>query len=94
MSVDLSAKTTRTLYQSRFCKQENFDIIISGSTDVFEYSEERVSFRISSNDFDKIEQIYKSKRHSFSDRTICERSNVWTVCSKLPITGKNQIRPS
>ena len=94
MSVNFLSKITRVLYQNRFCEQEDFDIVISGSTNVLKHSEERISFRISSRSFDKIETIYNSKRHSYCDRTFCERSNVWTVCSRVPNHGKSDLRPS
>ena len=92
MSVKFCSKITRVLYQNRFCEQKEFDFIVSGTTDVFKHSEERTSLRISLPNFDKIERIYFSKRHSYCDRTVCERSNVWTVCSRLPSRGKSQLR--
>lgn len=94
MAVDFSSKIKRVLYQSRFCEQENFDVVISGSTDVLEHTDERKSFRISSRNLDKIETIYHSKRHLCFDRTFCERSNVWTVCARIQVKGESQIRPS
>ena len=90
MAVSFSSKTTRILYQNRFCEQENFDVIVSGSTNVLE----RESLRLNSRNFDKIETIYNSKTHSSSDRTICERSNVWTVCSRLDVKGVSERRSS
>ena len=85
MAVDFSSKITRVLYQNRFCEQEEFDVIVSGTKYVLKRSEERKSLIVSSQDFDKIQTIYQSKRHSYCDRTICERSNVWTVCSRTPV---------
>ena len=93
MSVDFSSKIKRVLYQNRFCEQKDFDIILSGTTDVFKQSEERKIFKFS-NDFSKVEILYNSKRHSRRDRTVCERFNVWTVCSKIHAKGKSQTRPS
>ena len=94
MLIKSASKNTKILYQNRFCEQEDFDVIISGTTDMLKRSEERISFRISSKIFDKVETIHHSKRHSHSDRTVCERSNVWTVCSRIPNVGKYQMRPS
>ena len=89
MLVDFSSKIVQTLYQSRFCEQEDFDLFISESTFVLKHSEERISFRISSRSFKKIETIYHSKRHSYSDRTVCERSN--SLDCLLQITNFRQI---
>ena len=92
MSVDFSSKTKRILYESIFCEQEKFDIIISDNN-LFKHSEERIIFRIISHDFNLIETIFHSKRHLDSDKTICERSNVQNICSRVPITVKSQIKP-
>ena len=92
MAVNLSSKIKRILYQSRFCEQKEFDIIVSGSTDVLKYFNERTSLKISLPDTDEIETIYHSKRHSYCDRTVCERSNVWNVCSRTPVSVKPRIR--
>ena len=92
MAVHVFSKITRVLYQNRFCEQKEFDVIVSGATDVLKHSEERVSLRISLPDFDKIETIYFSTRHSNCDKTICERSNVWTDCSRLLNREKSQLR--
>ena len=94
MSINFSSKISKVLYKNRFCKQENFDVIVSGSTRLLKHSWERKNLRMSAYDFDKIETIYHSKRHSYCDRTFCERSNVWTVCSRVPIQGKSDLRPS
>ena len=92
MAVDFSSKIVQTLYQSRFCELKDFDIIISGNTFVLKHSEERISFRISSRSFEKIETIYHSKRHSNSDRTICERSNVWNVRLRIKVMRDNKLQ--
>ena len=94
MAVDNLSKITQVLYQNRFCDQEDYDVIISGSTDHLEHFDERESLRLSSPYLNKIETIYHSKRHWYSDRTICERSNVWTVCSKIQAKGESHIRSS
>ena len=82
------------MYRSKFCGQEDFVIIVSGTIDWSNYSEERKSLRKSSRNFNTIETVYYSKRHSYGNRTVCERSNIWTVCSTLPICGESQIRSS
>ena len=94
MLVRSASKNTQILYQNRFCEQEDFDVVISGCTDVLKPSEEIKIFKISLNDFSKVETIYHSTRQSYSDKTICERSNVWTVCSRIPTWGKTHIRES
>ena len=43
MSVKFYSKITRVLYQNWFCEQEDFDVIVSGTTDVLKQSEETTS---------------------------------------------------
>ena len=71
MSVKFYSKITRVLYQNWFCEQEDFDVIVSGTTDVLKHSEERTSCKQSSNEFLKVETVYHSKRHSCSYKTVC-----------------------
>ena len=91
MAFDFSSKLTRVLYQNRFCEQEELDVIVSWTTDVFKHSEKRTSLRICLPNFDKIETIYFSKRHHYCERTVCERSNVWTIYSRLLNLGESQL---
>ena len=92
MEDNFTSKIKPVLYQNRICEQKEFDVIVPGTTDVLKRSKERTSSRISLPNFNKIETIYHSKKHSYCDRTVCERSNFWTVCSRLPVSDKSQIR--
>ena len=80
MAINLSSDVTQVLYLSRVCEQKNFDVVVSGTTKVLQHSEEKVSLRTSLKEFDKVKKVYHSQRHTKEERTICERSNVWTVC--------------
>ena len=94
MLVIFASKNIQVLYQNRFCEQEDFDVVISGCTDKLKHSKEIKSLKISSRNHEITETIYHSKKHSECDRTICERSNVWTICSRIPPWGKSHIRES
>ena len=92
MSVEYSSKIKRVLYHNRFCDQENFDIILSGTVDVYKHSEERKIFKLSLNDFSKVETLYNSTGLFNSDRTICERSNVWNVRLRIKVMRDNKLQ--
>ena len=59
---------------------------------ILEDTKERKLVRISSNDFDKTETVYHSKRHWESDRTIYEGSNFWNVRPRIKVMENNKLR--
>ena len=82
MAATFSSHENQALYQSRFCNQENFDIIFSGNHNDLANTEFRSTLRISYPDFNEIETLYSSIKYTDTEKTICERSNIWTICSK------------
>ena len=61
MAVHFSSKFTSTLYQNRYCEQEDFDIIITENTFVLKHSEERKSFRIDRKTLIKLKKCINQK---------------------------------
>ena len=79
MAVIVSSQNVQILYENRFCKQDDFDIIISGNHNDLENTKVRSTLRISYPEFEEIETFYFSPKYSGSQKTICERSSIWMM---------------
>ena len=92
MAVNLSSKRRKMLYENRFCSQEAFDIIISGNHNYIVNTEVRSTFRLSYPEFKEFETLYSSKEYTNTDRTVCDRTTIWNLCSNgILYTQNNTI---
>ena len=91
MALKFSSREKHILYENRFCSQENVDIIFSGKQNDLTDTDVRCTFRIGYPEFKEIETLYSSSKHSFSDRTVCESNNIWSICSKK-VLHKNTFK--
>ena len=88
MAVNFPSQEIQTLYENRFCYQEDFDIIISGKHNDLANTNVRSTYRISYPEFEEIETLYSSIKYTNTDVTVCERSNVWIICRKETLHKK------
>ena len=92
MAVNFSSQEKQIVYENRFCSQEHFEIIISGKQYDLGNNEVRSTFRISYPEFKEIEVLQSSSiNRTETEKTICERSNIWIICSNEVLHYTNKI---
>ena len=91
MAVNFSSQEKQIVYENRFCSQEHFEIIISGKQYDLGNNEVRSTFRISYPEFKEIEVLHSSINRTETEKTICERSNIWIICSNEVLHNTNKI---
>ena len=80
MANELLVEGSTVLYQSRYCDQQNFDLIISALR-VDKKKDVRTVYKVKYPKFVNIEPLDSTSAFSTSDKTLTSGSNIWTTCS-------------
>ena len=76
------------MYQNRYCSQENFDILITGSNDKIDYLKSIYKVRCPSFTYTETTLVSKLK---YIKGTVTSCSSIWIICSHVKKRMLNQL---